>query len=247
MADLFTDLAAPFPPDRVSWRVGSTNKEKTRGMGLAYIDARDVMERLDAVCGPGGWQCCYPHAAAKTVCEIGVRVGTEWIWKADGAGDSDVEAEKGALSDAFKRAAVRWGIGRYLYEVPSPWVEIEAAGKSYTFTAAGKAALARALIGGKAPPAASAPQPAAAPARAPARPAKSEPVDHEGPTESEQRIYTLLTGAVGMIRTLKEMNEWRAKPDNIQLFGDLPISLRAKFQAAMSARREQLKGTEAGD
>jgi hypothetical protein len=35
------------------------------------------------------------------------------------------------LSDALKRAAVRWGVGRYLYEMKSPWVAIEARGKSY--------------------------------------------------------------------------------------------------------------------
>jgi hypothetical protein len=27
----------------------------------------------------------------------------------------------------LKRAAVRWGVGRYLYEMKSPWVAIEAA------------------------------------------------------------------------------------------------------------------------
>jgi hypothetical protein len=41
------------------------------------------------------------------------------------AGDSDVEEEKGAISDAFKRAAVKWGIGRYLYDMPTPWVPCE--------------------------------------------------------------------------------------------------------------------------
>ena len=50
------------------------------------------------------------------------------MWKADGAGDTAVEADKGALSDAFKRAAVRWGVGRYLYGMPSPWVGIEKQG-----------------------------------------------------------------------------------------------------------------------
>ena len=129
--DPFMQLAAPFPPDRVSWRVGSTNKDKTRGMALAYIDARDVMDRLDAVVGPAGWQCEYPHAEAKTVCRLAIKIGREWVWKADGAGDTDYEAEKGALSDAFKRAAVRWGIGRYLYDIPSPWVAVEQKGKSY--------------------------------------------------------------------------------------------------------------------
>ncbi len=125
-------LREPFPPDRISWRVGSTTADKSRGMALAYIDARDVQDRLDAVCGPSGWQCRYPHANdKKTVCEVGVKIGDEWIWKADGAGDTDFEAEKGALSDAFKRAAVRWGIGRYLYDVDAPWVAIEPAGKSF--------------------------------------------------------------------------------------------------------------------
>lgn len=121
----FKALAAPFPPEAILWRVGSTTKDKTKGMALAYLDARAVMERLDAVCTPAGWQDTYPHAGQKTVCNIGIKCGDEWIWKADGAGDSDIEAEKGALSDAFKRAAVRWGIGRYLYDLDSPWVELD--------------------------------------------------------------------------------------------------------------------------
>lgn len=130
----FKALAAPFPAEEVSWRLGSTSKAKMRGMALAYLDARNVMDRLDDVCGPAGWQCKYSHANGKTVCDIGILVGgmalptptpAFWVWKADGAGDSDIEAEKGALSDAFKRAGVRWGIGRYLYTLDSPWVEIE--------------------------------------------------------------------------------------------------------------------------
>lgn len=83
------------------------------------------MERLDEVCGPENWQCKYTHAGQKTVCDIGICTDNGWVWKADGAGDSDIEAEKGALSDAFKRAAVRWGIGRYLYDLDSPWVPCE--------------------------------------------------------------------------------------------------------------------------
>lgn len=139
--DIFERLAAPFPADAISWRVGNTNINKQTGkppegktpsgMALAYLDARDVMDRLDLVCGPAGWQCDYPHANGKTVCRIGVKVGDEWVWKADGAGDTDIEAEKGALSDSFKRAAVRWGVGRYLYGLPSPWVTIEPMGRSW--------------------------------------------------------------------------------------------------------------------
>lgn len=131
MDDMFDRLASPFSPDAISWRVGSTNSEKTQGLALAYLDARDVMDRLDIVCGPAGWANSYSHANGKTVCDIAVLCDGVWISKADGAGDSDIEAEKGALSDAFKRAAVRWGIGRYLYGLKSPWVEIEPMGRSY--------------------------------------------------------------------------------------------------------------------
>lgn len=131
MNDLFDKLAEPFPPDAISWRVGSTTQDKSKGMALAYLDARDVMDRLDLVCGPDSWQNRYSHVGGVTVCEIGVRHGDQWIWKADGAGATDVEAEKGALSDAFKRAAVRFGIGRYLYALPSPWVALEPAGRSF--------------------------------------------------------------------------------------------------------------------
>ncbi len=131
MSDIFEQLAAPFDPSEVDWRVGSTTKDKAKGMALAYIDARTVMDRLDAVCGPAGWQNKYVMEGSKTVCEIGILCGDTWVWKADGAGDSDVEAEKGALSDAFKRAAVRWGVGRYLYNLKSPWVALKAFGNSY--------------------------------------------------------------------------------------------------------------------
>jgi hypothetical protein len=139
--ELFNALCEPFPSEEVEWRVGATNKkwrkegEPLKGTPLCYIDARAVMDRLDAVCGPDGWQDRYPHANGKTVCDIGIRVprenGTfEWIWKSDGAGDTDMEAEKGALSDAFKRAAVRWGVGRYLYEIKAPKVELELRGET---------------------------------------------------------------------------------------------------------------------
>lgn len=129
--DILAKLAAPFPPEVISWRVGSTTGDKSRGMALAYIDARDVQDRFNEVCGIH-WQVRHPWAGgSKLACEIGVKVGDEWIWRGDGAGDSDVEAEKGAFSDSFKRAAVRFGVGRYLYDIDSPWVALKAVGKSW--------------------------------------------------------------------------------------------------------------------
>lgn len=148
LRDLEAELSEPFLPEQISWRVGSTNAAKDKGMALAYIDARDVMERLDGVVGIANWQVDYPDAGnGKTACKIGIFLDGQWVWKADGAGDSDIEAEKGALSDAFKRAAVRWGVGRYLYDVESPWVELEAAGRSFKIKDSEMARLAK-LLGG---------------------------------------------------------------------------------------------------
>lgn len=145
---IFDALSAPFPADVISWRaqsVSTKNPNAPAAMALAYIDARDVMRRLDDVCGPANWQCRYPHADKKTICEIGIKHGDEWIWKANGAGDTDIEAEKGAVSDAFKRAAVLWGIGRYLYDMPTVWAgcNLTTNGKWHSWTDDGLAKLKR--------------------------------------------------------------------------------------------------------
>lgn len=131
--DLFDALSAPFPTETIDWRVGSTTADKSKGMALAYIDARAVMDRLDTISGPDGWANNYTFGPnGSVVCNLGIKMPSgEWLWKADGAGQTDYEAEKGALSDALKRAAVRWGVGRYLYDMASPWVLIEPMGKSF--------------------------------------------------------------------------------------------------------------------
>lgn len=118
-------MAEPFPETAISWRVGATNKDKSQGMALGYIDARDVMERLDEVVGMN-WKCTYSHADKKTICEISILVDGEWVTRSNGAGDSEIEAEKGAISDAFKRAGVMFGIGRYLYKLEGEWIPLDA-------------------------------------------------------------------------------------------------------------------------
>lgn len=157
--DIFARLSSPFDPSEVDWRVGSTNADKSKGMALAFVDTRVVMDRLDTVVGPAGWQDSYMIAEGKTVCNLAIKCGDEWVWKADGAGDTDFEAAKGALSDAFKRAAVRWGIGRYLYNLASPWVPIESRGKSHFITAEGKRTLDALLRKGAHAPSSTEPTP----------------------------------------------------------------------------------------
>lgn len=146
IGDFYKALQAPFQTDEVRWRVGSKAQDGSKGQPFAYIDARSVFNRLDAVTGGFGWQCNYSHAGDKTfktICNLGIYMPLGphaapiseaqwgWIWRADGAGDTDFEGDKGAISDAFKRAAVRFGIGRYLYDMPFMWVKLEKKGNSY--------------------------------------------------------------------------------------------------------------------
>lgn len=126
MSFILTELTKPWNHEDVKFRVGSTNKDKTKGLPLAYVDARTVMERLDSAMGTLNWQDRYEFYDKKTMCYLSIRIDSEWITKADGAGDSDVEGEKGAISDAFKRASVKWGMGRELYDMKFKWMPINA-------------------------------------------------------------------------------------------------------------------------
>lgn len=142
--DVLKQLAEPFGAGEVKWRVGSSNADKSRGMALAYIDARCVFQRLDNVVGAFNWQSKITllEDDQRVLCSIGIRPVWEqgehdqdWVWKTDGAGPTEIEGEKGGISDSIKRAAVHWGIGRYLYEMPAPWVALEKRGRSVAIAA----------------------------------------------------------------------------------------------------------------
>ena len=105
-----TEMALKRPFKNVKWRKGYKN-----GKDLVYIDARDVMDRLDSVFGVDGWQTKYEYLGGRMICNLSIRLNDTWITKSDGAGDSNIEGEKGGISDSLKRAAVLLGIGRYLY------------------------------------------------------------------------------------------------------------------------------------
>lgn len=123
-------LKEPFAAKDIEWRIGQSGKTrdgKPWAKVLAYIDNRAVMGRLDEVCGPAGWQNEYRPApndpdGKSLLCGIGVEVETgKWVWKWDGANNTDIEGVKGGASDSMKRAAVHWGIGRYLYSLSDTW------------------------------------------------------------------------------------------------------------------------------
>jgi hypothetical protein len=89
------------------------------------------MHRLDDVVGSGNWTTEFREVAGRVVCRLGIRPDEQspFVYKEDGAGETDMEGEKGALSDAFKRAGVHFGAGRYLYNEPTTWVRLEGEGK----------------------------------------------------------------------------------------------------------------------
>lgn len=128
--DALRDLHRPFEADQVHWRAQMVAKARGEGhaaLALAYLDARDVMDRLDQVCTPAFWQSEHFEAGKDRLgCRIGLFIDGQWVWKSDGAGDTDIEAEKGAFSSALKRAAVSWGVGRYLYDLGNTWVPCDA-------------------------------------------------------------------------------------------------------------------------
>ena len=143
MANIWEELAKPFDPSEVELKVQATTQDRKRGMVVAYVDARTVMDRLDAVLGPGNWRDTYFVSTDKEVdgrrivevlCTLSIRIpdgsdlkdGSEWIEKQDvGEGDT----LKAATSDALKRAAVKFGVGRYLYKLPKVWADLDERGQ----------------------------------------------------------------------------------------------------------------------
>ncbi len=130
--EIIKQLRAPFPFEQVEAKVQVTNGDKTKGLIVFYLDARAVQERLDTVLGPFGWRNEYkPWQDKAQICGLSIYNAerSEWTTKYDGADNSDIEAIKGGLTDAFKRSAVLWGVGRYLYQMDGMWAEVEQHGK----------------------------------------------------------------------------------------------------------------------
>lgn len=132
-------LALPFPENQIEWRIARCGK---KGNGqvwakcLAYVSARATMDRLDEVCGPENWMVEYRFIPASqgttpgVIAKLMIRCsGTDaslgqWIAKEDGADQTDIEAFKGGISSALKRAGVVWNLGRYLYGLEEGFAQI---------------------------------------------------------------------------------------------------------------------------
>ena len=127
---ILEQLSFPFPAKALQWRVGPCNRDKTRGVALAYVDSRDYIERLNTVLGLG-WEDAYTFTVVGTrivcKCELRLHLGERSIVRT-GDGDCELEdpnATTVASAQAFKRACVKFGLGAYLYALPLEWVALE--------------------------------------------------------------------------------------------------------------------------
>jgi hypothetical protein len=174
-------LSAPFDPKDVKFKPQTIQGD--RALAVAYVTARGVMDRLDTVLGPENWQDDYePLPDGNVLCRLKVRLGDEWVIKCDVGGQSEQkdggDRNKSAVSDALKRAAVKFGVGRYLYNLPLQWCPWDAQKRKWVQT----------------PRLPGATQAAARTQAAPAQQAApSQPVERMGPFATSEQVDRILT------------------------------------------------------
>jgi hypothetical protein len=130
MSTLLIDLQEPFAPDAITWLPGQATKDGAKCMAMAYGDLRAYMKRLDEVCGMD-WSCRYvAWGEDRIMCELTIAGVTRTSTGEMGAQDEKREiGGTVAEAQAFKRACAMFGLGRYLYELPSVWVAFDNAAK----------------------------------------------------------------------------------------------------------------------
>lgn len=132
MSEILKELAAPFHPSKITWKPQAITKDKQKAMAAAYADVRAYQDRLDAVCGLD-WSVSYTPWGDRIICHVTVGGVTR---SSTGEGDSQSErseiAGTAAEAQAFKRACSMFGLGRYLYNLPTLWVEYDSEHSRFT-------------------------------------------------------------------------------------------------------------------
>ena len=123
---LLEHLSQPFAKDDIAWRAGATTRDKKKAQALPYAEPRVYEDRLNEVC-PGDWSVIFkPWGDTRLMCELTIYGVTR-----SSTGEFD-DGKKNAIAEgtvaeaqAFKRACSKFGLGRYLYEIPIQWVEYD--------------------------------------------------------------------------------------------------------------------------
>ncbi|MVM41385.1 DNA repair protein Rad52 [Spirosoma sp. HMF3257] len=117
-------LTAPLTIQEIEWRVQSQTKDGQKIIVVPYITNRCVMQRFDEQFGWAGWQNEIKEIEGGFLCTItAILPGGEIVKKTDGASRTSVEPVKGGISDAMKRCAVQFGLGRTLYDFPKVLIQ----------------------------------------------------------------------------------------------------------------------------
>ena len=105
--------------NEIEVRVGHKIKNTNNVSMLLYIDSRAVTKYLDEWVGPFNWQTEFNTAGPLVVGKLGIWDDNkqQWVWKSDTGSESNIEAEKGLISDTYKRLLSRWGVTE-LYTAP---------------------------------------------------------------------------------------------------------------------------------
>ncbi|HEX2722009.1 MAG TPA: Rad52/Rad22 family DNA repair protein [Gemmatimonadaceae bacterium] len=134
-ADVWARLAAPLSTEAISWRQDGkpiTRDGRVLARFVAYVEANTVRERLDSVV-PGEWDLTLTplpqvagEPAGESTCSFKARLQVLGVVREDVGTGRDY---KQAATDAFKRAAVRFGIAHELYAYGQNWVELDGDGR----------------------------------------------------------------------------------------------------------------------
>lgn len=131
--DQLAALARPFHPDQISFKPGSVRRDGTAALGLAYVDLRAYMDRLDLVFGPA-WAVSYrPWSDTRVICDLTLfsEDGQSCTRSSTGEGEGQ-NGGPTAEAQAFKRACVMYGMGRYLYDLPQVWAAYDGQARRFT-------------------------------------------------------------------------------------------------------------------
>ena len=117
-------LKKPITAAEIEWRV---QQQTATGklIVVPYITNRCVMERFDEAFGAENWSSEFREIANGFICRLTVFYNEQYVKREDGASKTNIEPEKGGISDAMKRCAVQFGLGRCLYAYPRVMIETD--------------------------------------------------------------------------------------------------------------------------
>lgn len=113
-------LSAEFPKESLGVKVQSLSKDKTKAMLILYASHTDVMVRLELV--DPAWSSTVLHEWWEPASEtyyVKMRLSLRGITR-ENVGDG--REPKAAYSDALKRCAMLFGVGRVFYDSRPVWV-----------------------------------------------------------------------------------------------------------------------------